>query len=562
MTQALSPSSITPADANWLFESGSDTDSPALQQKFSQALGQLFQNTRPAPEIAEHIQRLTHPLANSLWPLKERLYNQQEPLVQFAALLFYHTARWQANRGRIGKEFPGLLKVFINQIGIGETLPEPHIKSFCSTLNDYHQQHSQRVQALEERQITAEQNSSLAKAAKQATVAEINERLHRRQLPHWLTEFIHQRLVYDLTAVRMRNADHPTLTQWLSLLESISWVFGSDQHTEAEYQAYQQRLYNDIPNLLDTLDQRFLEGIAEPQFYQALLARLQNALVECIKLTPEQTQTYQPLCDEKSSSVKLVATAEQSTANSHDLGSWFWSKDPEFGTKPRKLYFHDPNTETLYFSDYWGKQDSSYPSAQFNLLIASKMALKIPSFEQQLHKLLSALSRHAQEQARLQALAAQPEQLPSSESSPTKPVSNAEKPDSNRAQSVNKINHELNQLAQDGTTTSPASGAQPQATSGIVKSDTEIAQFSQKMASLPLGAWLEFSNEKEKQQKLTLKLPSSDKYLFTDRLGRKMGEYRFGQLLDLFATGQLSITDAGEQFDSRLEHIVRGQRRK
>ena len=77
---------------------------------------------------------------------------------------------------------------------------------------------------------------------------------------------------------------------------------------------------------------------------------------------------------------------------------------------------------------------------------------------------------------------------------------------------------------------------------------------------LSIGAWMRFLQQQSEpiELKLSAKIKEQDKYIFTDRFGRRVSEYNGAQLTSLSDNGQLIVLRQGDnKFESSLEKVVR-----
>ena len=88
------------------------------------------------------------------------------------------------------------------------------------------------------------------------------------------------------------------------------------------------------------------------------------------------------------------------------------------------------------------------------------------------------------------------------------------------------------------------------------------ADAEKRVSALLVGAWLRIPGPKQKPTdcKLGVKLQAADKYIFVDRRGVKVGEFKHKQLAAMVITGDCEILDSGTEFEDTLEKVVSGLR--
>lgn len=82
------------------------------------------------------------------------------------------------------------------------------------------------------------------------------------------------------------------------------------------------------------------------------------------------------------------------------------------------------------------------------------------------------------------------------------------------------------------------------------------------IGALTIGAWVEWENENKEtlRCKLAVKLRSTDKLIFVDRMGMKMLECSSDEFVTRLVANKIKILDQGEAFESTLERVVGGLR--
>ncbi|WP_317929232.1 DUF1631 family protein [Halioxenophilus sp. WMMB6] len=406
---------------------------------------------------------------------------------------------------------------------------------------------------MEQRQALAEQNQQKIQQTQRDLVATINRLLTGQYLPGWLSEFIRQRLAVDFIPLKVTAEGKATVDLWLDLLRHLAWAYKSKHASEHEAHQHQSRVYEELPGVIDTIDQRFLVGLPDRQAYEQILESVMASLVDCIRKGPEEAILFKPINTEiTTEKLKLSTTKGVKESLTLTVNEWYFIRNLGEPSSTHKLFAVDAAKDLYQFSDYYGKSTQSLTGDQVTLLTATKKLLPVPCHSELFFKMVTAFIQYEEKRAQRALTAAQ------HRTEQPKPIS-----DTTEQQNSGSPAAESNPsaLTQDHAQPLPTGINDELATSVIVKSEQEIAQFADQIKSLQLGAWLQFRQQEPEQQKLTLKLPSSDKYVFTDRWGRKTGEYRLQELLDRYARDLLSILSQGEQFDSKLEQIVRGQRR-
>ncbi|HEV8078190.1 MAG TPA: DUF1631 family protein, partial [Marinobacter sp.] len=97
----------------------------------------------------------------------------------------------------------------------------------------------------------------------------------------------------------------------------------------------------------------------------------------------------------------------------------------------------------------------------------------------------------------------------------------------------------------------------PEVTEPISAEPIVAEEWLAKAGSLRVGCWLELNRDGSQIRcKLAAFIRAVDKYIFVNRSGAKIAEYRRNELADMMAQGHIEILDDGLIFDRALESII------
>lgn len=90
-------------------------------------------------------------------------------------------------------------------------------------------------------------------------------------------------------------------------------------------------------------------------------------------------------------------------------------------------------------------------------------------------------------------------------------------------------------------------------------SEQELEAASTAVNQLNVGGWVVLTDAAgtESRCKLAVRIKATDKFIFVNRLGIKVWEAQFEELVRAVALGEVTIQDTGAQFDSALERVVK-----
>jgi len=530
------------------------------KSRFDQLINLLVSRTRYHSELHEPATAFTSALAGYLWASRQDMVNLGA-VEQCISQCHSHLLAWKPNKGRVGKEFPSLLADLNSLLAGGVAHNDERWNTLLGGIQEYGANHQQRSEAFEQRQLSGTLNLHNLDKARAALQNEINAVLEFSYLPHWLIEFINKTLVADLTTLYLSDHNSITIELWISLLDDIKWVFKQELKGE-ELTGHQQLIYQKVPTIIDTVNEKLSFGLPNSIHYANILEQLAESLFALVKQEQVDVIAY-PCIPVPQVHATIKMNSKGNLQNQHKLvtGNWFHLLEADAKNSCHKLFHQDTSSGVSYFSDYYGKNTLHLESQELMLLLATKKLKPAPIFKNEFSALLSRFIKHEQGKAYSieDSVKLQQQVVP--------PRYKASSPNDVK-RSVDKISQELNTFSQNEREIDPIlaksddnieSNADALANE-VAAIDEPTAAFINQINTLQLGAWVKFLGNETEMQKLTLKLPSSDKYVFTDRLGRKTGEYKLTELISFHKQARVEIISRGEQFDSKLEQIVRGQR--
>ncbi|BFM07481.1 DUF1631 family protein [Halioxenophilus aromaticivorans] len=569
-----------------LFLTRSRADLRPSKERFSRLVSALINQTSAHEQLKADAKQLSKCFAAHVWAKKGRL---QPPCSTLASLaeLHFHLARWQPNKGRVGKEFPKLLANADQLLRSPPGTENLRWQELHQTLVSYSQQWQTRRSALENRQLESLVNLNKITAARCAIAQQVNTRLSGSILPAWLNDFIKETLVGDLAAIEATTGETTQLEYWLYALDDLCTVYcqladptGCVENQQAAIKA--------APGIIEQFSTPDLTTLPGSPQYLTMYEQIVQSMVECVQLRLEPLQGFSPITVASNvGQVKVSSSVDSFDCVTIECGQWFEYHCDNDTPLTFKLFHLDHHQSLAHCTDYYGKITLTLSADELQLMMAARQLVLVPNFLGALSTLVQGFlkqERSLYEKSVTQIKA--PAEPANSELGSQSQNANNRNDSSQEAllddgssshhcddenteelrrqtdESLAKIDADINRLSQDQKAQAAEIHHPTTTEQAGSKSDEEIASFQITAANLQLGAWVKFKNLEPELQKLSLKMPSSDKYLFTDRLGRKAGEYRLQQLVNLFADDKVKIVSLGERFDSRLEAIVKNQRRK
>ncbi len=555
-----------PLHSRWqqLFHGQASADIKHSKERFVRQIAALLHQTQASPELTFDANALAKYFAGHIWYWQTQAPGNTTGL-QYLQQVCFHAGRWSPNRGRIGRELPKHLETTIAILATPPGRNPAAWSNAAKVLAQYHATWLNRSCALEQRQLASEINLDRLELAKAKVAQKINEVLSGSVLPAWLSDFITETLSVDLAADYVNNDCDQTIANWLARLEELRDVYCHSSNPEATTQQ-QQWVYSTAPTLIDLYTEANFPCLPSRPEYRANFDRLVDSLVGCIRRQPEATQAYRPASSKSAKdAIKLSGSLTEIEQLAVNQGQWFHHLQEGHNTEAFKLFYLCHSSGKAYFSDYYGKVNLTLEADQLKLLMATKHLLPILNFQTTLNTVLERFIQQEEINARDRKTAEELQrqtQIKNRNAQQNKPQNNT--PLDASVNTPTTTEQSIAKITQDIATARVPPQSEPLDTESNQSKNKEPAEtksFVDAISMLQLGAWLKITTTEPKLHKLALKLPSSDKYLFTDRLGRRSAEYKLQDLVELFQRDAVEIVSKGERFDTKLEQIVKNQRR-
>ncbi len=497
-------------------------------------ISQLYVSANPDSSIDVSGRHFSLVLIVRLLNRPDIAINTEHPLCGFIHRLFNHLAIWEPAAGKTGRRFSLWLD------NIATAMPTLDINS-SSTVNEltdqlaFHiKEDEQHQQKLEQRIVDSQGAHDQIEHAQSTVLSFVARRLSGRPLPEEIADFIQAHLLSDLQYLLIhQGVDCLEWKKWQRLLQALSWAF-----TQSNSDSHRNKVMTLLPPIIEQIDSSYWQFFPEDHNYPEFIQTLNNYFVLTLQNVPITCINFSELNHQIKDQQRIVV--DQSMLDDLErfqAGDWF-SFQAEQGSKSvvkGKLLLKLPQQDQLLFVRYNGRKLSSYTFSDFSLALAAKVARPIKRrhlYARTLKTSLQQLDRRYQHHLKLEQRIAETQA---------------------RDVAASKAKEEAAELVQ-----------QPKANGIDVDiSDNQKAEFESRLSSLHVGAWLELKSQNQgpTRIKLAVKLQSSDKYIFTDRLGKKAAEHKLTELVKLMAGGQLSILSEGEHFENSLEKVVRGLRK-
>ncbi len=526
-------------------------DLRSSQRLVDTMLSRLLMQCRPHPDIAESSHQCTLVLITRLLTRPDILIHAGHPLCKLIQQLFQQIAVWEPVGGKAGKRFIDWLQNLTHQLISLDINSSATIAEWQQGLQQLTDQDISRRLVLEQRQLETYQAHDNLEAARQTVTDYLNKRLSGQCLPVETGVFIRQRLRSDLQFMLIhQGVECPQWKRWQRLIQVLSWAFSGDQPHKVN--TLLPPLIEQLAPIADQQDTdywRFFPAETDiNDHYRNFFTQLQLDFLKALTQQPLDCESFPPLdTADTTTGSQVHAVIDQQLIDDlsqYQHGHLFFVQQSLAGTESNfywakaKLLDKNPLHDRILLTRYSGQKLADYTFDQFTLGLASRVIrpLNVSSlYGSTLLATLRQLDKQFQHQQKLNQQL-QEEQMA-------------------RGKAAHKASQEAIALQQ--TPVSPGRDSTNQ-----LDGEQDL-EYQTLLDSLHVGAWLQLQQAGVDpiKMKLAVKLQASNKYIFTDHLGQRLGDYSRTELLHLLAGQQLRILSQGTNFENSLEEIVRGLRK-
>ncbi|MGH1373680.1 MAG: DUF1631 family protein [Cellvibrionaceae bacterium] len=495
-------------------------------------ISQLYVSANPDNSIDRCGRHFSLVLIVRLLSRPDIAINTEHALCRFIHQLFNHLAIWEPAAGKTGRRFSTW---FDNLVAALPTL-DINSSSSVNELSDqlaHHIKEDEIHQSKLEKRIEDSQGAhDQIDNAKDTVLSFVSKRLSGQLLPEEVADFIQAKLLPDLQYLLVHHGvDCTDWKKWQRLLQALSWAF-----TQSNSDTHRSKVMTLLPPIVEQIDDSYWRHFSDTPSYQDFFQTLndyfvlilQNVPIHCVEFTQlghVGKNRHQTLVDQS-----MIDDLER-----FQVGDWFsfQGDDKQRESVKAKLLLKQAHRDQLLFVRYNGRKFSDYTFSEFSLALAAKVAKPIKRrhlYARTLKTTLQKLDRRYQHHLKLEQRIAE-------------------------TQARDIAAHKAQQEAQ--------TLEQRPSVNGQELSDSDKSNYESVLSALHVGAWLELQGKDQQttRLKLSVKLQSSDKYIFTDRLGKKAADHKMSELITLMASGELRVLSQGEHFENSLEKVVRGLRK-
>ncbi|MCP8899495.1 DUF1631 family protein [Gilvimarinus xylanilyticus] len=463
---------------------------------------------------------------------------------------FFHLHTWCDELGPQGRKFTQRIDELVEQLEActGPEGQTPRLEAFNHAGN----RELERAAKLAERMQASEVGRMRALHAEQQVNALYNQVVAGRDLPESVWVFIDQQLMPALQFVLINESDQaPAWSFWTRMLRLLVWSLNPDKSAEDR-----QAFFNKGPALLTQLEQAEPPPSCAASSYQAFLSDVSECVITLLKGQSFEVQTAPSRDTHQQGSLEQLHTGGE--AHPFSGGDWI-----EFcGDQVLRCQFllQAPGTDQLLFVNRNGQKVLQKSVADMRACFDADIAREIANVPVLSAAITATNARMAQLQTLYEQRAAAAAEAREQEQLRRRALAEAHARDlAARKEAEAKARQEAERLAAQRRERLEREKREQAA----AESAAHEKQVRQTLDNLTLGTWadLPLDNGRTARCKLAVSMRSTGKYIFVDRVGSKVAELQYEQLLTMALAGTAVFYQPEQHFENRLESIVRGLRR-
>lgn len=463
---------------------------------------------------------------------------------------FFHLQTWYGGLGGAGRKFIERIEQLCAGLRQGpDTWPDA-----LGAFNKLGDRELDKAAVLAERMKTSELGRIRAATAQQRVVDLYNQVVAGQPLPESGLAFIEEVVLPSLQYTLINSPEQDSAWSfWERVLRLLVWSLNPEK-TEEERQAF----FKKGPALLAQLEALSSNDVCSPDVYQSHLSELSGQIITLLKGQVPETVTARK--KQVSEEVESLRHLQASGAEHHfSIGDWIEFDDGKQRLRCQYL-MQVPGTDRLLFVNRNGHKVLQKSVMEMSACFEAGIAREIPHLPVLSATLTAVNARMAQLQQQLEAraLARQRERERLERKARAAQLARQQELAA-RKEAEAKARAEAERLARQKREREKREREQREAE----QREAHEQAMRDKLDQLTLGTWADLPLESGKtvRCKLAVSLRSTGKFIFVDRVGTKVAELKYDELLDFLIQGKAVFYQPEQGFENRLETIVRGLRR-
>lgn len=470
--------------------------------------------------------------------------------------LIFHLQTWYAMPGRNAQKFVQRFDDAISRIK-SEPITMRSLHASITEFNQHCDKDLARSEMIAKRLQTSELGNIKAAHAEIFVNQFFNKTVANHPLPEDIAHFVEATLVPTLQYYLITEGeDSAEWSFWTNIVQLVVWALKPYKTTE-EIQSFFQK----APALVTTLEEARAPNNCTLEQYQDFVARLSAAVVELLKGNELEYTTLKPrkISEEATITSRLHTT---NTADEHRFtqGDWLQFFTENDGEIRCQFQMQAAGTDQLLFVNRYGQKVLQKSTQAMQACLDANIAIQIPNssvFSASISAAVARLEHLRSVEVQRSALEKKAAKVLQEKQIQQELVKRQET--EARKQAQIKAQNEARQLEQEQQAAQQQILQQQQD-----KQQQQLQSQAEKLVdALTLGTWayISFEPGNTVRCKLAVRLASTGRHVFVDRMGSKVAELNRDQLIAMYTEGNATFQEPEKDFESRLESIVRGLRK-
>lgn len=510
----------------------------------------LFDRMRDGSELHADINReldkLRLSVASCALISLQTLVDIKAPFRQFIQLVFEAGKGWYAGVGRLGNAFSDPFNESIELICKSPSPAMAFMKA-CAKLEAANKGILERSSKLELRLQSGEAGQIKAQLARRRAATQINRTLGSLQIAKRAHEFILGPWKNSLQLTMIKHGEDSDA--WRRMVRLTDTLADTLQPIETNEQ--RQQAFKAIPVLNEELHDALLSEQHNEQ--SDAIAEIDDLLVQLLTQAEIEYKTLPkiPLFESASGVTMSISHSLKAEARMQTLGKWYVYQEKDMDTAIRcKLALISEEAEMQVFVNMLGVKclQQSLDEFAFALSTGAMQPLHpVSNLDASIARIIYTLNKRVMEldrrQAELEERRQQQRERLEQARAAAKAKAEAE------ALALEQAKAEVKRLQAEHKR------QKEQAAQAAIEADADalISTFS-------AGDWILLKQEDEEvEAKLAVKMKSSGKYIFVDRIGIKLAELQHEDMIQMLIRGELRPLDAAD-IENSLSRVLGSMR--
>lgn len=436
------------------------------------------------------------------------------------------------------------------------------LQNAIDSLNKEYLKVEKKAKVVSTRTLDAEVGAINVEQARHLIDTLIEECFSDTLCPVFLSSFVLNTLKGELQFLKAQPQSHSFYQRWNSMLRDLGQVLREYNGGQDEGDRDDQILYSLIPSILKQLELLERPQTISVSVYQEFLDLLNQLLMQILRGEGVEVCPFPSVRSRPDSLAPHFASRVTADAYRPQSGQWYCFNTPDLSRQVGLLTIDERLQGYLLFVDQQGfklrlETDETFKEL-LSMGLAYPIALSIPldkiarhlakvtlAAQNFLQDALSTAEREEAEKARKEA----EETLRQEEA---------------RRLAAEKARKEAEEIALAKKTFEEKLKREQQALAEQQREERNT-KATELLSSLQVGTEVDIRLPSESQSircKLSVLIPSTERYIFTNGIGVKVAELHRQELYDLCLMGVVDIKGQVSSFESQLERVVTGIKSK